>query len=106
IDEGNRLQALNPGGYDLPALVDLALRTNPQTRRAWYAAQAADAQLGQSRANNYPKIAADAEGGYLKLPIQFPGQTLVVRNEAFLPEIKVSYDLLDFGRSRAAERGS
>lgn len=92
--------------YDLPALVDLALGTNPQTRRAWYAAQAANAQLGQSQAANYPKIAFDGEGGYLKLPIQFPGQTLVVRNEAFLPQIKVSYDLLDFGRTRAAERGS
>src|SRR5216684_517885 len=43
--------------YDLPALVDLALGTNPQTRRAWYAAQAANAQLGQSQAVNYPKIA-------------------------------------------------
>ena len=92
--------------YDLPALVDLALGTNPQTRRAWYAAQAANAELGQSQATNYPKIAFDGEGGYLKLPIQFPGQTLVVRNEAFLPQIKVSYDLLDFGRTRAAERGS
>ena len=106
IDESNAPQALSRGGYDLPALVDLALKTNPQTRRAWYAAQAANAQLGQSQAANYPKIAFDGEGGYLKLPIQFPGQTLVVRNEAFLPQIKVSYDLLDFGRTRAAERGS
>jgi outer membrane protein TolC len=40
------------------------------------------------------------------VPIQFPGQTLVIRNEAFLQQIKVSYDLLDFGRTRAAERGS
>src|SRR5208282_5974107 len=30
----------------------------------------------------------------------------VVRNEAFLPQLKVSYDLLDFGRTRAAERGA
>jgi outer membrane protein len=92
--------------YDLPALIDLALRTNPQTRRAWYAAQAADAQFGQSRSGNYPKVAADAEGGYLKLPIQFPGETLVVRSQAFLPQIKVTYDLLDFGRTRAAEAGA
>jgi outer membrane protein len=106
IAESSGLQAARPGGYDLPALVDLALRTNPQTRRAWYAAQAANAQLGQSQAANYPNIAFDGEGGYLKLPIQFPGQTLVVRNEAFLPQIKVSYDLLDFGRTRAGERGA
>jgi outer membrane protein len=106
IDDGKAPQTPNRGGYDLPALIDLALRTNPQTRRAWYAAQAAEAQLGQSQAADYPKIAFDGEGGYLKLPIQFPGQTLVVRNEAFLPQIKVSYDLLDFGRTRAAKRGS
>jgi outer membrane protein len=99
-------QAPNPAGYDLPGLVELALRTNPQTRRAWYAAQAAEAQLGQSQANEYPKVDVDTQATYFKLPIQFPGQTLVIRNEAFLPQFKVSYDLLDFGRTRTAERGS
>ena len=94
------------GAYDLPTLIDLALKKNPETRRAWYAAVKANAQLGQSKASNYPKIQADADTGYLKLPIQFPGQTLIVRNEAFLPQFKVSYDLLDFGRARAAERGA
>ena len=102
----NRPRRRTPPEYDLPALIDLALKTNPQTRRAWYAAQAAQAQLGRSQANNYPQIEADGEGKYLKLPIQFPGQTLVIRNEAFLPQIKVSYDLLDFGRTSAAERGA
>jgi outer membrane protein len=106
LEQNNALRTAGAQTYDLPALVDLALRTNPQTRRAWYAAQAADAELGQSQAGNYPQIAADGEGGYLKLPIQFPGQTLVIRNEAFLPQIKVSYDLLDFGRTRATERSA
>ena len=106
IEDSDRLQAPGPDGNDLPALIDLALRTNPQTRLAWYAAQAAHAQLGQSQAANYPKVWFDGEGGYLKLPIQFPGNTLVIRNEAFLPQIKASYDLLDFGRTRATERGA
>jgi len=104
--EDNRAPQPRAQTYDLPALVDLALRTNPQTRRAWYAAQAANAQLGQSQAANYPKIAFDADAGYLKLPSEFPGQTLVIRNEVFPPQLKVSYDLLDFGRTRAAEHGS
>jgi outer membrane protein TolC len=69
--------------YDLPALLDLALRTSPQTRNAWYAALTANAQLGQSQATNYPKIEVDAQGNYLKLPLQFPGQTLIIRNEVF-----------------------
>ena len=104
----NGRQEVTGRAYDLPAVVDLALRTNPQTQRAWYAAQAAQAQLGQSHAADYPKIDAEGVGGYLKLPIEFPGQTLVIRNEAFLPQIKVSYDLLDFGRTapRSAARAS
>jgi hypothetical protein len=56
------------GAYDLPALIDLALKTNPQTRGAWYAAIKANAQLGQSEASNYPNIQANADGGYFKLP--------------------------------------
>jgi len=92
--------------YDLPTLVDVALRANPQTRRAWYVARAAAAQYGRSQSDNYPTVAGEAVGGYFKLPLEFPGQTLIIRNEMFLPQIKVSYDLLDFGRSRSAERGA
>jgi outer membrane protein len=105
--EGTQASGVPAGHlYDLSALIDVALRTNPQTRRAWYDAQAADAQYGQSQSNNYPKIETDLEGGYLKLPIQFPGQTLIINNELFLPQFKVSYDLLDFGRTGAAERAA
>jgi outer membrane protein TolC len=96
----------HPREYDLPSLVDLALRTSPQTRNTWSTALAANAQLGQSRATNYPKIEVDAEGNYLKLPLQFPGQTLIIRNEVFSPQIRVSYDLLDFGRTIATERSA
>src|SRR5215469_10371244 len=65
VGESNGLTRHNAQLYDLPALVDLALRINPQTRSAWYAAQAAQAQLGQSHAGDYPKIDAEGEGGYL-----------------------------------------
>ncbi len=106
VGESNGLQGHNAQAYDLPALADLALRINPQTRSAWYAAQAAQAQLGQAHAADYPKVDAEGVGGYFKLPIEFPGQTLVIRNEAFLPQFKVSYDLLDFGRTRAGQRGA
>jgi outer membrane protein len=100
------LRAPSGPAYDLSSLVDLALRTNPQTRGAWYAAQAADAGVGRSQSANYPKIIGQAEGGFFKLPVQFPGQTLIIRNEEFVPEIKVTYDLLDFGRTRAVERSA
>ncbi len=99
-------QEVSGRAYDLAALVGLALKLNPQTRRAWYAAQAAQAQLGQTHAADYPKIDVEGVGGYLKLPIEFPNQTLVIRNEAFLPQFKVTYDLLDFGRTSATQRGA
>jgi outer membrane protein len=106
FDESEALQAQGTRAYDLPSLVDLALRTSPQTRHAWYAALEAEGQLGQSEAPNYPKIDAEGEGTYFKFPLQFPGQTLIIRNKAFLPQINVSYDLLDFGRTRATERSA
>jgi len=106
VDLGPAQAAPADNEYDLPTLVEVALRSNPQTRRAWYQARAAAAQYGRSHSNDYPKVAAQAEGGYFKLPLEFPGETLVIRNEVFLPQVKVSYDLLDFGRSRAAERGA
>ena len=102
--ERDALQASGKQTYDLPALVDLALRLSPQTRHAWYVALENEGQLGRSQANNYPMAQAQAQGGYFKLPLEFPGQSLVIRNNAFFPQFQVSYDLLDFGRTRADER--
>jgi len=106
FDESGIPPASRAQGYDLPSLVDLALRISPQTRHAWYVALEAEAQLGQSEAPNYPQAETKAEGGYAKLPLEFPGQTLDIRNDIFLPQFKVSYDLLDFGRTRANERSA
>jgi len=106
VGESQEIRPQAPRQYDLPALIDLALKTSPQTQQAWYAARAANAGLGQAQASNYPTVQADAVGGYFKLPLQFPGETLVIRNSDFLPQFKVTYDLLDFGRTRAQERSA
>jgi outer membrane protein len=103
FEQKGALQTSGGRTYDLPTLVDLALRLNPQTRHAWYVALEDEGQLGRSQANNYPMAQAEAEGGYFKLPLEFPGQTLNIRNNVFAPQFKVSYDLLDFGRTRADE---
>jgi len=104
FEDKNALQTSGARTYDLPSLVDMALRLNPETRRAWYVALHNEAQLGQSQASNYPMVSGEGQGGYFKVPLEFPGETLVVRNNAFFPQFKVSYDLLDFGRTRADER--
>jgi hypothetical protein len=82
-------QSAPPGAqYDLPTLIDVALRSNPQTRRAWYEAEGAAAQYGQSRSDRYPTVAADAPGGYLKLPIEFPAKRWLSATRPFCQRSK------------------
>ena len=47
--------------YDLPTLIDVALRNNPDTRASWEAARAAAARYGRSLAPFYPVISARAD---------------------------------------------
>ena len=46
--------------YDLAALIDVALRDNPETRAAWEAARQAAAAYGRSLASFYPTVSAEA----------------------------------------------
>jgi len=74
FEEKGTLQTPGKRAYDLPSLVDLALRLSPQTRHAWYVALEDEGQLGRSQATNYPVAATEAEGGYFKLPLNFLGK--------------------------------
>src|SRR5260370_25586622 len=42
--------------YDLPALIDIALSNNPDTRQTWYRARAAADAYAGSRAPYYPVV--------------------------------------------------
>jgi outer membrane protein TolC len=72
--------------YDLPALIDLALSRNPDTREAWEAARAAAAGWGISCAPFYP--------------------TVRVENWRSTGLLTVNCDLADFGRRDAAARSA
>src|SRR6266436_488485 len=50
--------------YDLPALIDLAQRTNPETRAAWEAARAAAAAIGLAESSYLPQLSMEALGGF------------------------------------------
>ena len=45
---------------DLPAIVDLALRNNPDTRRAWEDSRVAAARYGRSLSGYYPEVSVEA----------------------------------------------
>src|SRR6185503_2334433 len=50
--------------YDLPELIDIAERTNPETRIAWERARQAAAGVGLSHSAYFPYLVASAGAGY------------------------------------------
>src|SRR6185436_7675906 len=58
--------------YDLPELIDIAQRTNPETRIAWERARQAAAGVGLTRSVYFPYLVASAGAGYERAFIPFP----------------------------------
>ena len=87
--------------YDLPALIDIALSNNPDTRVTWDQARAAADAYGVSRAPYYPVVSSQVSGGYEREIFQLPGQNAVLRQWQVTPVIEFTYILLDFGRRDA-----
>src|SRR5262244_3425326 len=89
--------------YDLPELIDLAQRTNPETRVAWEAARRAALAVGLVESEYFPLLAISALGGYQSVGVPIP-QNLV--NDGFfrfdlaqaVPALNLKWLLLDFGR--------
>ena len=91
--------------YDLPALLDLALRENPDTRFAWESARQAAANFGAARAPYYPLVSANSANGYTRTLFPLPkGELAQYKLWQAEPLVQMTYTLLDFGRrSSSAE---
>ena len=87
--------------YDLPALIDIALTNNPDTKQTWEQARAAAAAYGASRAPYYPDVSTQVPGGYERELFQLPGVNGVLKQWQVTPMIEFTYTLLDFGRRDA-----
>jgi outer membrane protein TolC len=92
--------------YDLPALIDVALRNNPDTRVAWESARRAAAEYGRSLAPYYPTVRAEADlTPASRYQEEVPNAPLTIHLRAVEPDIALTYTLLDFGRTaQSAER--
>jgi outer membrane protein len=103
--------------YGLPELIDIAERSNPETRVAWEQARQAAAAVGLAQSTYYPYLAASAGVGYDHAFIPFPtlqapnglsdvsitgGGTLVTDALAERATLGVKWLLLDFGERKAA----
>lgn len=71
--------------YDLPELIDIAQRSNPETRAAWERARMAAAAVGLSQSAYFPYLAASAASGYERAFIPFP--TLKVNQSQLVAQI-------------------
>jgi outer membrane protein len=79
--------AINPKKvYDLPELIDLAERNNPDTRVAWESARKAAAAVALSESAYYPYLMASAGAGYERAFIPFP--TLAVDQRVIAQQIE------------------
>src|SRR5262245_60451184 len=93
--------------YDLPELIDLAQRVNPETRVAWEAARRAALGVGLVESEYFPLLAISALGGYKSVGLPIP-QT--VATDGFfrvdllqvVPALNLKWLLLGFGRRGSA----
>jgi outer membrane protein len=93
--------------YDLAALIDLAQRSNPQTRVAWESARQAALAVGLSETSYVPQISAEIIGGYQRTPgpiptIVVPSGYFVADSRELIPTLAAKWLLFDFGQRAAA----
>ena len=127
--ERRYLPAIDPRKtYNLADLIDIAQRSNPETRVAWERARQAAAAVGLTESAYYPYIVAAAVGGYDRAFIPFPtlrtklqppptngnlpnveivgGGTLITQSLLARGELTAKWLLLDFGERKATREGA
>jgi outer membrane protein len=92
--------------YELSELIDIAERTNPETRVAWERARQAAIAVGLAEGTYYPVLVAAATGAVAHVPLPIPttvvpGGVFKADTQFFIPALSLDWVLLDFGRRRA-----
>lgn len=92
--------------YDLPSLIDLAQRNNPETRAAWEAAKAAAAEVGIIESTYLPQLSLQAIGGFGQTPLPAPKRLIpagyfVSHSRELIPTLAIKWLLFDFGQRDA-----
>lgn len=95
-------------GYGLAELIDIAQRSNPETRVAWERARKAALSVGLVESTYLPQISADALAGYqhttLPIPANLVPNALITADTLeLLPTLAIKWLLFDFGRRAGAE---
>jgi outer membrane protein len=108
---GDHMGPVTEKQYGLAELIDLAERTNPQTRAAWETARAAAAAEGLVESQFLPQLSFEALGGYEHTPLPAP-KSLIPKGffesntQEFIPSLALKWLLFDFGRRDASLQGT
>ncbi len=89
--------------YELPQLIDLAQRLNPETRVAWEAARRSALAVGLVESEYFPVLAVSAIGGYKSVGVPIPKNLVSDGFFRFdlaqaVPALNLRWLLIDFGR--------
>jgi len=93
--------------YELPQLIDLAQRLNPETRVAWEAARRSALAVGLVESEYFPVLAVSAIGGYKSVGVPIPKNLVSDGFFRFdlaqaVPALNLRWLLIDFGRRGTA----
>ncbi|MDB5922895.1 MAG: hypothetical protein JWN13_1831 [Betaproteobacteria bacterium] len=93
--------------YELAELIDIAQRTNPETRVAWENARQAAIRSGIVESTYYPMLAIQAAAGYQHVASTIPKSVdprgfFRADAEAILPMVTLKWLVFDFGGRDAA----
>src|SRR5262245_13069328 len=89
--------------YDLLELIDIAQRSNPETRTAWEAARQAAIGIGLVQSEYFPMLTVSVLGGYESIATPAPKDVAPsgffrVDLQQGVPMLNLRWLLLDFGR--------
>lgn len=98
---------LKPGAkWRLTDIIGIALRNNPDTRAAWYAARSAAADFFSQKGTYYPQISGDVSLSHTDRSGQSSTSTSRSSSDnsatTFQPALSLSWLLFDFGGRQAA----
>jgi outer membrane protein TolC len=97
--------------YDLAELIDIAQRSNPQTREAWERARQAALAVGLVESTFAPQLSAEAIAGYQRTPLPIPSTLIdqgyfTSESRELIPALAVKWLLFDFGRRAGAAQAA
>jgi outer membrane protein TolC len=100
--EAQTVEVSDTKAYELAELIDIAQRTNPETRVAWERARQAAIGTGMVESTYYPMLAVQAAGIYQRVASTIPKNVdprgfFRADAEALVPAVTLKWLMFDFG---------